>query len=454
MSDAGGRESGSWKHFLLRSWSAYATPLALLMVCAAFSLLTLTEQAPDAATAARQLADQAARVADGTPGAGVLVVVGNQAHEVALAAALERQLAERQLPLAGSSTGTPASARRLLEAQAELGQPLAAICVSKEAATWEVLARIDSRFPTLGQPPVLAPRNILWPTFLKTENLLNVASQISVIAIVAIGMTLVIITGGIDLSVGSLIALSAVIASLLIRDYGGGEQASGLAMVACSLAAIVVCAGSGLFSGVMITAVRIPPFIVTLAMMLVASGAAYTLARGESISAIPPGFVRLGRGADLAGIPNSVVLMLGLFAIAHVVMKHSVFGRAVYAVGGNAEAARLSGIAVAPTIVLCYVLSGALAGLGGVIVASQLRSGSPTYGQMDEMLVIAAVVVGGTSLSGGEGKVLGTLVGALLIAVIKNGMNLLGVESYTQKVVLGLVLLGAAVLDRWRARGS
>lgn len=292
----------------------------------------------------------------------------------------------------------------------------------------------------------------IWPSFHTATNLSNTLLGNSYIGIVAIGMTLVIITGGIDLSVGSLIALSAVVTARLIRDAGGGESASTTGMVLCGLGGIIACSASGLFSGLMVTLCRIPPFIVTLAMMLVASGLAYILADGQSINQVPDRFIGLGRGADLAFLPNAVLLMLGLYALAHVLMGRTVIGRYIYAVGGNAEAARLSGVPTLRVLLLVYVLSGTLAGLGGLVMASQLKSGAPTYGQMYELYVIAAVVVGGTSLSGGEGKVLGTLIGVLIIAVIQNGMNLRGVESYTQKIVLGLVILGSVLLDRLRRR--
>jgi ribose transport system permease protein len=221
-------------------------------------------------------------------------------------------------------------------------------------------------------------------------------------------------------------------------------------MVLGCLLAILACGAIGGFSGLMITRFAIPPFIVTLAMMLVGSGLAYILAQGQSIYQIPDSFVWLGRGADLFGLPNAVVLLLVLYALAQVLMSRMKLGRYLYAVGGNAEAARLSGVPVRRVLLFAYVASGLLAGLGGVIMASQLKSGSPTYGNMYELYVIAAVVVGGTSLSGGEGRMLGTLTGAFTIAVIQNGMNLTNVESYTQKVVLGLVILGAVLLDKLR----
>ncbi len=316
-----------------------------------------------------------------------------------------------------------------------------------------MLRDVGRKFPSLGEVPVLTPQRSRWPNFLKAENLLNVANQIVVIAIIAIGMTMVIITGGIDLSVGSLTALSAVVATLLIRDAAGGESASPAGMVLCCLGGIAVCGVVGLFSGVMVTAFGVPPFLATLGMMLVASGLAFIVTDGESVYQVPDSFVWLGRGADVLGVPNAVLLMVVLYAVGHVVMTRMTLGRYIYAVGGNAEAARLSGVAVRRVLLLVYTLGGALAGLGGIVMASQLKSGSPTYGQMYELYVIAAVVVGGTSLAGGEGKVLGTLIGAFIIAVIQNGMNLTGVKSYQQKVVLGLVILGAVLLDRLKARG-
>jgi ribose transport system permease protein len=265
-------------------------------------------------------------------------------------------------------------------------------------------------------------------------------------------MTFVIVAGGIDLSVGSLIALSAVLASLFIRDAAGGVDAGPGGLTYACLGAILVCGFVGAVSGSIITLCGIPPFIVTLAMMLVSSGLAYILAKGQSIYQVPESFVWLGRGADVFGIPNAVLLLLILYVLAHVLMARTKLGRYIYAVGGNAEAAHLSGVPVKRVVLFAYIASGVLAGLGGVIMASQLKSGSPTYGGMYELYVIAAVVVGGTSLSGGEGKMFGTLIGAFTIAVIQNGMNLCNVESYTQKAVLGLVILAAVLLDQARHR--
>jgi ribose transport system permease protein len=280
-----------------------------------------------------------------------------------------------------------------------------------------------------------------------------IADRIVVIALIAIGMTMVIITTGIDLSVGSLIALSAVVWTLLIRDYAGAENAGAFAMLITAVVAILLCALSGVFSGFMVTRFMIPPFIVTLAMMMVGSGMAFIFAQGQSIYQVPPSLTWLGRGAALFGIPNTVVLMIIFYGVAHIMMTRTILGRYIYAVGGNKEAARLSGVPANRVLLFVYATCGALAGLGGIVQASQLQSGAPTYGVMYELYVIAAVVVGGTSLAGGEGKILGTLIGAFIIAVIQNGMNLTGVESYTQKVVLGLVILGAVLLDMMKKRG-
>jgi ribose transport system permease protein len=221
-------------------------------------------------------------------------------------------------------------------------------------------------------------------------------------------------------------------------------------MLLASLAGVFLCGFIGAFSGAMITRFGIPPFIVTLAMMLVGSGLAYILAKGQSIYQIPESFVWLCRGADFLSIPNAVLLMLLLYGLAHILMSRIKLGRHLYAVGGNSEAARLSGVPVRRVLMFAYIASASLAGLGGVIMATRLKSGSPTYGGMYEPYVIAAVVVGGTSLTGGEGRMFGTLAGAFTIAVIQNGMNLTNVESYTQKVVLGLVILGAVLVDKTR----
>jgi ribose transport system permease protein len=439
--------AGAGRRLMTLVTGDYGMLLVLLGLCLFFSFVTMDEQAPAGGEAARQLAGQLAVRADT---GRIVVVTGRGGDDTEFADGLRTRAEQAGWTVAAVSQGGPREARMALEALEAAGETVEAIVCSPSAASWAVFDSLGSRMPHFAETTILRPRASRWPNFLKAANLLNVANQIAVIAIVAIGMTLVILTGGIDLSVGSLIALSSVVAARLIRDVFGGQAAGLPGMVIGSLAGILVCGAAGLFSGAAVTLCGLPPFIATLGMMLVASGSAYMLADGQSINQVPDAFVWLGRGSDLLGIPNAVVLMLALYAVAHVAMSRTTFGRYVYAVGGNSEAARLSGVPVRRVVLAAYVICGLLAGLGGVVMASQLKSGAPTYGQMYELYVIAAVVVGGTSLSGGEGRVLGTLVGAFIIAVIQNGMNLLGIESYTQKVVLGLVILVAVLLDRLR----
>jgi ribose transport system permease protein len=424
----------------------------LLLLAGIFSVLTLRWQPATDAVAARRLV---ASLAAELPAASrLLIAVRPVAAERQFAAVVEQEARTRGLEVSAVVVGPPQELRRQLAACVEANESIAAVVATERPATWLVLTEMGELFPTLGQPPIRTPSSVLWPTFLKAANILNIANQITVIAIMAIGMTLVIITGGIDLSVGSLAALAAVVVALLIRDFAGGTEAGMTGMLLASSAAIMCCGLAGAVSGGMVILFGVPPFIVTLAMMLVASGLASLLSGGESIAELPDRFVWLGRGTGIVGLPHAVLLMLLLYGAAHGLMTWTVFGRRLYAVGGNREAARLSGVPVDGVILSAYVLAGLLAGLGGVILASQLKSGSPTYGNMYELYVIAAVVVGGTSLAGGEGKMFGTLVGALVIAVIQNGMNLTNIESYTQKIVLGVVILGAVLIDRLRHRGS
>jgi ribose transport system permease protein len=428
----------------------YGMLLVLVLLGVVFSVLTLQEQPATDTAAARRMV---AAIREAAPAAGrVLIAVRPTPGDDLLAASLRSEITAAGLEVADVARGEPQAVRATLERIMAAGGRIDAVAAGERAGSWLVLTEMGDLFPALGQPPVVMPDAVVWPVFLKADNLLNIANQIAVIAIMAIGMTMVIITGGIDLSVGSLAALSAVTATRLIRDqFGGVEAAPGGMLLACA-AAVIACGLLGGVSGAVITLFQVPPFIVTLAMMLVASGLAYLAAAGQSIYQIPESFVWLGRGTGLFGLPHAVLLMLALYAAAHVLMSRTTLGRALYAVGGNAEAARLSGVPVRRVLLFAYVACGLLAGLGGVILASQLKSGSPTYGAMYELYVIAAVVVGGTALTGGEGRILGTLIGAFVIAVIQNGMNLLGIESYTQKVVLGLVILAAVLVDRLRSR--
>ncbi len=448
-----------WSRGLSRLFGQYGMLAVLGLLCVFFSILTLQEQHASGEDAAERILSELRGRGTDLATRGVLVALrGGQVDEV-FAGRVAAGLAETGVPLRGVFRGDPAAIRASFErflAQHEdplTTEPVKAPVVVTLDAYAPVVRTILGDVGPMRSAEVLTPPSYRWPTFLLPENLRNVANQIAVIAIIAIGMTMVIITGGIDLSVGSLIALAAVVAAGLVGQLGG-EQAGTGGMLAAGAGAIVISGLIGAFSGLVITRFRVPPFIATLGMMQVASGLAYILSRGKPIYRLPESFVTLGRGTDpLLHLPWAVILMVLLYALAHLLMSRTVLGRYIYAVGGNAEAARLSGVRVGGILMFVFIISGALAGLGGVVMASQLKSGAPTYGLMYELYVIAAVVVGGTSLSGGEGRILGTLIGAFIIAVIQNGMNLTHVESYTQKVVLGLVILGAVLLDRLRHRG-
>jgi ribose transport system permease protein len=309
------------------------------------------------------------------------------------------------------------------------------------------LAKLGQAHPGLAKAKIFQPESYRWPNFLKKENLLNVMKQISVVAIIAIGMTMVIITAGIDLSVGSLIAFSGVITALTIQSLGGSAPTSGDLWLG-AMVGILVCGLAGLFTGGLVTLFRIPAFIATLGIMFIAKGLAFIFSDSAPVPVGNEAFGWLGRGRDFFGLPNSVILMLILFTVAHVMMTRTSIGRYIYAVGGNPEAARLSGVPVQWVLLFVYTLTGLLAGLGGVMEASLHTTGDPKSGDLVELKVIAAVVVGGTSLAGGQGRITGTLIGAFIIAVINNGMNLTGVESHMQKVIYGTVILVAVLIDR------
>jgi len=316
-----------------RFLSDYAMPLVLVLLCAFFSLSTITEQTPTGTSAARQLAG---RIASDQR----LLVAAAQRDEEFFRA-LSSQLDEAGVAY-DAVIGSPRDAAVKLRELSDARQSLDAIALSRSASEWLVFSDVEADYPGLGQPQLLMPESYRWPVFLNRANLLNIGSQISIIAIMAIGMTMVIITAGIDLSVGSLIAFSAVVCTLFIQEVGGGKSASVGMMLAGVLIAILSCGLIGAFSGAMTTLFRVPPFIVTLAMMLVASGFASMLSGGKSVFTIPDSFTWLGREMTFFGLPNSVTLMFVLYAIAHVIMTRTVLGRYLYAVGGNPEAARLS----------------------------------------------------------------------------------------------------------------
>ncbi len=424
--------------------------IVLLLLGLFLSFATLADQVPNDAEAGTVLVKTWPM--NKVPNPVVIVVIRDLDEDLLFANAVVKQSLVLDGIVVEIVRGNPSDARSCLEKLANQGIKLDAIVCNHYTAGWSVFDRLNEKFPALGNPIIIEPASYRWPNFLKRDNLVNIMNQIAVIAILAVGMTFVILTGGIDLSVGALIAFSSVLVARLIRDYGGGVEAQVPALILCCITTIIVCAMMGAFSGIMVACFSIPSFITTLAMMLIAGGTAYLISEGQSIDRIPEQFMWLGRGTTFFRIPIAVVLTGSIYLLAHLAMTQTIFGRYVYAVGGNCEAARLSGVSVVTVLILVYTLSGAFAGLGGIIMASQLKSGAPTYGHMYELYVIAAVVVGGTSLAGGEGKITGTLVGALILAVIQNGMNLLGFDSNTQKCILGALLLLAILLDKLKGR--
>jgi ribose transport system permease protein len=431
--------------------SDYGMLGVLVLLCAFFSWITFEKQQPEGEDGAEQLSQS---IADQFTEPGCVLIAGRKTDSgKAFTSRLNELLLSNGWKVTRIVQGGPPELGKGLRSSLDDNVSLDLLACEQSFLQLAVLENFRNAQTVNSRLQVMSPQSSYWPNFLKTSNLLNVANQIAVIAILAIGMTLVIITAGIDLSVGSLIAVSAVLATWIIREWFGGDESTIAGLVtACGLA-ILACLALGLFSGSMIAFFGVPPFVATLGMMMVGSGLAYMLSGGLSVYQLPESFDWLGRGDDLMGIPNAVVLMVFLYLLAHIVMSRTIVGRYIYAVGGNPEAARLSGVPVKKILLWVYAGCGALAGLGGVIMASQFKSGDPKYGLMYELYVIAAVVVGGTSLSGGRGKVFGTLIGAFIIAVIQNGMNLTGVQSYTQKVVLGVVLLLAVLLDMLKKRG-
>lgn len=288
----------------------------------------------------------------------------------------------------------------------------------------------------------------VWPATAKTfptkTNLFNLLRQSSTNLMLACGMTMVIILGGIDLSVGSIIAMSGCFAAGAVV-WGGMPEIVGLTIGV--LSGLVF----GLFNGAVIAWTNIPPFIVTLASMNLAKGIAYVFSGGKPIRCMTEAWKFLGAGYVL-GIPTPVWTMFIVFFLCVIFLNRTRIGRHIYAVGGNSTAAKFSGISTAKVKFTVFAISGTLAGLAGVTIASRLYSGTCTSGNAAEMDAIAAVVIGGTSMSGGSGKLGGTLIGALIIGILNNGLNLMGVNSDWQYIIKGIVILGAVYVDYLRTQ--
>ncbi|MGF0540059.1 ABC transporter permease [Agrobacterium sp. ES01] len=277
-------------------------------------------------------------------------------------------------------------------------------------------------------------------TFMSARNLLNILDQITVLAIMAVGMTMVILIGGIDLAVGSVLALTMMVMGYLANQVG-------LPLPLGILLALAVAAATGAVSGFLITALGVPAFIATLAMMSVARGLANMITDGQQIVGFPSWFSLLAYTRFGGFLTLTVAVMLVVFVLGWLYLRYTSGGRSLYAIGGNQEVARLAGINVNLYTIGVYVVSGLLAGLAGVVLAMRLDSVQPTAGVSYELDTIAAVVIGGTSLSGGKGGIFGTIIGVLIIGVLRNGLNLLGVSPFTQAVVIGVVIALAVAAE-------
>ena len=295
--------------------------------------------------------------------------------------------------------------------------------------------------PVIGLLLIVIIISVMSPNFLTLNNLLNVLRQVSINALIAFGMTFVILTGGIDLSVGSILALTGAVTA--------GFLASGMDPMLAMFLGLLLGAILGAINGIIISKGNVAPFIATLATMTIYRGLTLVYTEGKPISGLGDSlsFQLIGKGYFF-GIPVPVITMAIAFGVLYFVLKKTTFGRRVYAVGGNEEASRLSGIKVDRIKVYVYALTGTLAALASLILTSRLNSAQPTAGNMFELDAIAAVVLGGTSLTGGRGWIVGTLIGALIIGVLNNGLNLIGVSSFFQQVVKGAVILVAVLLDR------
>ncbi|WP_282942670.1 ribose ABC transporter permease RbsC [Paenibacillus sp. RC67] len=295
--------------------------------------------------------------------------------------------------------------------------------------------------PLLGLVILIIIVSVLNPSFLEPLNILNLLRQVSINALIAFGMTFVILTGGIDLSVGSILALSsAFVANMMVAGF---DPILAI-IIGCLLGGVM-----GMVNGLMITKGKMAPFIATLATMTIFRGLTLVYTNGNPITGLGDSlmFQLFGRGY-LLGIPVPAITMIITFAILWVILHKASFGRKTYAIGGNEKASVVSGIKVSRVKIMIYSLAGMLSALAGAILTSRLNSAQPTAGTSYELDAIAAVVLGGTSLSGGRGRIVGTLIGALIIGTLNNGLNLLGVSSFYQMVVKGIVILIAVLIDR------
>lgn len=291
------------------------------------------------------------------------------------------------------------------------------------------------------------------PNFLSVRNLSNILTEVSIYGIVAVGMTCVILTGGVDLAVGSVLALAALAGAWVVTNIGS-DAFFGMSFLVALLISCAVGAATGYIHGKTITTFNVPPFIVTLGGMTIWRGATLVMNEGAPIAGFDAGYRWWGRG-DLLGIPMPVIVLLVVAAAGFVVLRYTRFGRQIYAVGGNPEAARLTGIDVRRILVSVYVIVGLLAGLAGFLLSARLGSAEAIAGTSYELRIIASVVIGGTSLFGGMGGVGGTIIGALLIGVLLNGLVMMNVSPYYQQIIMGVIIVLAVAFDTYaKMRGG
>ncbi len=291
---------------------------------------------------------------------------------------------------------------------------------------------------------LMAVITIINSNFLTANNLLNLLLQVTSNALIAFGMTFVILTGGIDLSVGSILALSSALTA--------GLLGSGMPVTLAILISLILGCILGMMNGLLISYGKLAPFIVTLATMTIFRGATLVYTNGNPITkGLSDTFLFqfLGQGY-IVGIPFPVIIMFIVFIVLYVLLHKTAFGKSVYAIGGDEKAAYISGVKLNKVKIIIYSISGIMASISGLIITSRLSSAQPTAGASYEMDAIAAVVLGGTSLSGGKGRILGTLIGALIIGVLNNGLNIIGVSAFWQQVVKGVVILIAVLIDRFK----
>ena len=305
---------------------------------------------------------------------------------------------------------------------------------------------LQARFRNLGQYGIFVAFAIIClvlalstPRFFTVSNLMTIGNQVSINALLAFGVTFVIITGGIDLSLGSMVAVTGVVAAMFAHP----DTYPVIVPIFIGLAA---GSAMGAFNGLVITKSKVPPFIVTLGTMTIGRGLALILSKGRPVSNLSDSFNFIG-GGNLFGIPFPIIILIVAFAVCSIVLNKTILGRYMYAVGGNEPAARASGIRVSRVKMWVYTICGLLSAMGGILLTSRITTGQPNAGSGFELDAIAAAIIGGTSTSGGTGSMTGTLIGALLIGVISNSLDLLNVTSYYQQVVMGAIIIGAVVLD-------